>query len=143
MGDQCQRQTIISYSNSCIKELLKAASQAISVMIRLVWPEAMGLATTPQLWKSFHVFLQKTHPTVHLAEVNDDVVGFFFNSVPRQQILDSLFPGLSIFIRPENFHLTSQFPFGSFPTVSLPGQESSGLKVPSTSNTCMFPILSP
>ena len=41
--------TIISYSNSCIKELLKAASQAILLMIRLVWPEAMGLATTPQL----------------------------------------------------------------------------------------------
>ena len=58
-------------------------------MIRLVWPEAMGLATTPQLWKSLHEFLQKTHPTVHLAEVNDDLVGFF-NSVPRQQILDPL-----------------------------------------------------
>ena len=58
-------------------------------MIRLVWPEAMGLATTPQRWKSLHDFLQRTHPTVHLAEVNDDLVGFF-NSVPRQQILDSL-----------------------------------------------------
>ena len=44
--------TIISYSNSCIKELLKAASHAILLMIRLVWPEAMGLATTPQLWKA-------------------------------------------------------------------------------------------
>ena len=81
--------TIISYSNSCIKELLKAASQAILLMIRLVWPEAMGMATTPQLWKSLHEFLQRTHSTVHLAEVNDDLVGFF-NSVPRQQILDSL-----------------------------------------------------
>ena len=80
---------IISYSNSCIKELLKAASQAILLMIRLVWPEATGLATTPQLWKSLHDFLRRTHPTVHLAEVNDDLVGFF-NSVPRQQILDSL-----------------------------------------------------
>ena len=81
--------TIISYSNSCIKELLKAASQAILLMIRLVWPEAMGLAATPQLWKSLHELLQRTHPTVHLAEVNDDSVGFF-NSAPRQQILDSL-----------------------------------------------------
>ena len=81
--------TIISYSNSCIKELLKAAAQAILLMIRLVWPEAMGLATTSQLWKSLHGFLYRTHPTVHLAEVNDDLVGFF-NSVPRQQILDSL-----------------------------------------------------
>ena len=44
--------TIISYSNSCVKELLKAASQAILLMIRLVWPEAMGMATTPRLWKS-------------------------------------------------------------------------------------------
>ena len=54
-------------------------------MIRLVWPEAMGMATTPQLWKSLRNFLQRTHPTVHLAEVNDDLVGFF-NSVLRQQI---------------------------------------------------------
>ena len=49
----------------------------------------MGMATTPQLWKSLHEFLQRAHSTVHLAEVNDDLVGFF-NSVPRQQILDSL-----------------------------------------------------
>ena len=68
--------TILSYSNSCIKELLKAASQAILLMIRLVWPEAMGLATTPQRWKSLHDFLQRTHPSVHIAEVNDDLVGF-------------------------------------------------------------------
>ena len=81
--------TIISYSNSCIKELLKAASQAILLMIRLVWPEAMGMPTTPQLLTSLHDFLQRTHPTIHLAEVNDDLVGFF-NSVPRQQLLDSL-----------------------------------------------------
>ena len=47
------------------------------------------MVTAPQLWKSLHDFLQRTHPTVHLAEVNDDLVGFF-NSVPRQQILDSL-----------------------------------------------------
>ena len=58
-------------------------------MIRLVWPQAMGLATTPQLWKNMHSFLHRVHPTIHLAEVNDDLVGFF-NSVPRQQILDSL-----------------------------------------------------
>ena len=32
--------TIISYSNSCIKDLLKAASQVILLMIRLVWPES-------------------------------------------------------------------------------------------------------
>ena len=81
--------TIVSYSDSCIKDLLKAASQAILLMIRLVWPEAMGMATTPQLWKSLHEFLQRTPSAVHLAEVNDDLVGFF-NSVPRQQILDSL-----------------------------------------------------
>ena len=47
------------------------------------------MATTPQLWKSLHEFLQRTPSAVHLAEVNDDLVGFF-NSVPRQQILDSL-----------------------------------------------------
>ena len=81
--------TIISYSNSCIKKLLIAAAQAILLMVRLIWPEAMGLATTPQLWRSLHEFLRRTPSEVHLAEVNDDLVGFF-NSVPRQQILDSL-----------------------------------------------------
>ena len=65
----------------------KKAAQSILLMIRLVWPEAMGLATTPKLWKSMHDFLRRTHPTIHLAEINDDLVGFF-NS--RQQILDSL-----------------------------------------------------
>ena len=57
-----------------------------------MWPEATGMATTPQLWTSLHDFLhalKRTHPTIHLMEVNDDLVGFF-NSVPRQQILDSL-----------------------------------------------------
>ena len=49
----------------------------------------MGLATTPQLWKNMHSFLHRVHPTINLAEVNDDLAGFF-NSVPRQQILDSL-----------------------------------------------------
>ena len=68
--------TIISYSNSCIKELLKAAAQAILLMMRLVWPEAMGLATTPKLWKSMHDFLRRTHPTIRLAEINDDLLGF-------------------------------------------------------------------
>ena len=34
-------------------------------------------------------FLRRSPSEVHLAEVNDDLVGFF-NSVPRQQILDSL-----------------------------------------------------
>ena len=48
--------TIISYSNSCIKKLLIAAAQAILLMVRLVWPQAMGLATTPQLWRSMHEF---------------------------------------------------------------------------------------
>ena len=66
--------TIISYSNSCIKKLL------ILLMVRLVWPEAMGLVTTPQLWRSMHDFLRRTHSAL---------VGFF-NSVPRQQILNSL-----------------------------------------------------
>ena len=95
--------TIISYSNSCIKELLKAASQAILLMIRLVWPEAMGLATTPQLWKNMHSFLHRVHPTIHLAEVNDDLVGFF-NSVPRQQILDSLSALIELYQRREYPH---------------------------------------
>ncbi|OLQ10224.1 hypothetical protein AK812_SmicGene6116 [Symbiodinium microadriaticum] len=40
----------------------------------------MGLATSPKLWKSMHDFLRRTHPTIHLAEINDDLVDFF-NSV--------------------------------------------------------------
>ena len=40
--DFLKGRTIISYSNSCIKKLLIAAAQAILLMVRLVWPEAMG-----------------------------------------------------------------------------------------------------
>ena len=39
--------TIISYSNSCIKELLKAASQAILLMIRLVLARSNGVGDNP------------------------------------------------------------------------------------------------
>ena len=131
--------TIISYSNSCIKELLKAAAQAILLMIHLVWPEAMGLATTPQLWKSLRGFLHRTHPTVHLAEVNDDLVGFF-NAVPRQQILDSL-SALIDSIRTESIHSIFRYVFRRDPTVSQPGLANHGPEVQSTFGLRMFPTL--
>ena len=124
--------TIISYSNSCIKELLKAAAQAILLMIRLVWPEAVGLATTPQLWKSLHGFLHRIPPTVHLAEVNDDLVGFF-NSVPRQQILD--------FIRTGSIHSIFRCVSRRDPTVSQRGLANHGPEVQSTFAFCMSLIL--
>ena len=131
--------TIISYSNSCIKELLKAAAQAILRMIRLVWPEAMGLATTPQLWKSLHGFLHRTHPTVHLAEVNDDLVGFF-NSVPRQQILDSLSALIQLY-QDREYPQHIRYVFRRDPTVSQPGLANHGPEVQSTFGFCMFPTL--
>ena len=90
--------------------------------------------------------LRRTHPTVHLAEANDDLVGFF-NSVPRQQILDSLSrlvalyqarefpPRVTVSLRKLS---NSESAWPNFPTVSLRGQGSPGLEVLSTSNTCML-----
>ena len=105
-------------------------------MIRLVWPEAMGMATTPQLWKSLHEFLQRTHSTVHLAEVNDDLVGFSIRF--RDSRFWTASPDLWPFIRRETFHRTSQFPFASCRTANVPGPASHGPEELSTSNTCMF-----
>ena len=55
--------TIISYSNSCIKELLKAASQAILLMIRLVWPDKLwGWQPRPSCGRTSHVCMSPSHP---------------------------------------------------------------------------------
>ena len=79
----------------------------------------------------FHDFLKRIHPTIHLAEVNDDSVGFF-NSVPRQQILDSLSRLVALYQERETFHRASRFPFASFQIVKVHGPASHGPVVLST-----------
>ena len=69
--------TIISYKNSIIERLLKAAAQVLHMMIATVWPHALGLLSLPQVWQQLHSFLETTDVTVHLCEANDDLVGFF------------------------------------------------------------------
>ena len=81
--------TIISYSNSLMKKLLKAASQVISLLLQTVWVDGLGMYSLPRLWQELHQFLRTTHPSVHLFEANDDLIGFF-NSVPRSDILQAL-----------------------------------------------------
>ena len=81
--------TIISYSFTPFSRLLKAASHAIVLMIKVTWDRAFGLEPTPIIWQRLHEFFKRTPAESHLLEVNDDLVGFF-NSVPREQILHSL-----------------------------------------------------
>ena len=43
----------------------------------------------PTIWRHIHAFLQQAHPTEHILEDNDDLIGFF-NAVPTYKILDAL-----------------------------------------------------
>ena len=81
--------TIISYCATPFCQLLKAASHAIVLMINTAWDRAFGLEPTPVIWNRLHEFFKRTPAHAHLLEINDDLVGFF-NSVPREQIVQSL-----------------------------------------------------
>ena len=81
--------SIIGYHSFILKKLLIAASQAIVLMINSVWYRGLGQLTTPCIWKAIHDIFQSPDDSIHLAEINDDLIGFF-NSVPRDAIQDAL-----------------------------------------------------
>ena len=58
-------------------------------MINSVWYRGLGQLTTPCIWKAIHDIFQSPDDSVHLPEINDDLIGFF-NSVPRDAIQDAL-----------------------------------------------------
>ena len=80
---------IISYRRSVMEDLLRGTAAALQLMVRTVWPEALGLESLPQLFNMLHLFLQSTTEPYHLTECNDDLVGFF-NAVPQREIILSV-----------------------------------------------------
>ena len=81
--------SIISYRRSVMEDLLRGTAAALQLMVRTVWPEALGLEPLPQLFDMLHLFLQSTTEPYHLTECNDDLVGFF-NAVPQREIILSV-----------------------------------------------------
>ena len=77
--------TIISYSGSLCSKLLQLASIVIIVMTRTLYPDAPGMQSMPQLWRSLHRHWSKPGHEPD-QEWNDDLVGFF-HAVPRQDIV--------------------------------------------------------
>ena len=74
--------TIISYAGSLRSKLLQLASIVITSMTRTLYPDAPGLQSMPQLWRSLHRPWSKPSSEPD-QEWNDDLVGFF-NAVPRK-----------------------------------------------------------
>ena len=77
--------TIISYAGSLCSKLLQLASIVITDMTRALYPDALGLQSMPQLWRSLHRHWSKPSSEAD-QEWNDDLVGFF-SAVPRQDII--------------------------------------------------------
>ena len=77
--------TIISYAGSLCSKLLQLASIVITIMTRTLYPDARGLQSMPQLWRSLHRHWSKPRSEPD-QEWNDDLVGFF-NAVPRKGII--------------------------------------------------------
>ena len=80
--------TIISCSGSFCSKLLQLASIVITIMTCILYPDAPGMQSMPQLWRSLRRHWSKPS---HKAdqEWNDDLVGFF-NSVPRQEMVHAV-----------------------------------------------------
>ena len=81
-----QGRIIISYAGSLCSKLLQLASIVITIMTRTLHPDAPGLQSMPQLWRSLH----RSKPSSESdQEWNDDLVGFF-NAVPRKDIIHAV-----------------------------------------------------
>ena len=58
-------------------------------MVLQLWPQSMGQLAVPQIWSRIHKFFHATPTDFVLANINDDLVGFF-NSVPQDRLLDAI-----------------------------------------------------
>ena len=81
--------TIISYSRSGIRHLLQANALCIRAMVSTCWSSGYGLKPMPVIWKEIHRWMQTFDSELELFEFNVDLIGFF-NSVPRDMIMNSL-----------------------------------------------------
>ena len=81
--------TLISYYNSRFGRLLQVTARTLDSMVLQLWPQSMGQLAVPQIWSRIHTFFRDTPTDFVLANINDDLVGFF-NSVPQDRLLDAI-----------------------------------------------------
>ena len=81
--------TLISYYNSRFGRLLQVTARTLDSMLLQLWPQTMGPLAVPQIWSRIHEFFHDTPTDFTLANINDDLVGFF-NSVPQDRLLDAI-----------------------------------------------------
>ena len=81
--------TLISYYNSRFGRLLQVTARTLDSMVLQLWPQSMGQLAVPQIWSRIHKFFHATPTDFVLANINDDLVGFF-NSVPQDRVLDAI-----------------------------------------------------
>ena len=80
---------MISYYNSRFGRLLQVTARTLDSMVLQLWPQSMGQLAVPQIWSRIHTFFRDTPTDFVLANINDDLVGFF-NSVPQDRLLDAI-----------------------------------------------------
>ena len=80
--------TIISYKNTALGPILRAAAICIDQMVNTVWPGSLS-RRVPQIWSEIHALFAQCPAHLDLELLNDDLVGFF-NSAPQVQILEAV-----------------------------------------------------
>ena len=80
---------LISYYNSRFGRLLQVTARTLDSMVLQLWPQSMGQLAVPQIWSRIHTFFRDAPTDFVLANINDDLVGFF-NSVPQDRLLDAI-----------------------------------------------------
>ena len=80
--------TIISYKNTALGPILRAAAICIDQMVNTVWPGSLS-RSVPQIWSEIHALVAQCPAHLDLELLNDDLVGFF-NSVPEVRILEAV-----------------------------------------------------
>ena len=80
--------TIISYKNTALVPILRAAAICIDQMVNTVWPGSLS-RSVPQIWSEIHALFAQCPAHLDLELLNDDLVGFF-NSAPQVRILEAV-----------------------------------------------------
>ena len=80
--------TVISYKNTALGPILRAAAICIDQMVNWVWPGSLS-RSVPQIWSEIHALFAQCPAHLDLELLNDDLVGFF-NSVPQVRILEAV-----------------------------------------------------
>ena len=66
--------TIISYKNTALGPILRAAAVCIDQMVNTVWPGSLS-RSVPQIWSEIHALFAQCPAHLDLELLNDDLVG--------------------------------------------------------------------